>query len=704
MSSGSSEGARERLHRLRASGALSLDEYLTEIELLHEEEQRGGRTPASDHECAEDGNRSPEAAASVAAGSGSEEDEDEELVDEDGQPFQPAAKRPAPAPAAIDESLDTTGLREVASDQVIDTTPQTDNLDAISSFEDERLALPPLLLKGLHEMKFVRPSKIQAASLPRIWAERDLLAQSGNGTGKTACFALGMLKKVDCNLKAPQALCLCPTRELAKQIGDEICKMGKYMITEGGMKIKVILREERWEKGQQIEEQIVVGVPGKTTSLIKMRVLGVDKMQVFVLDEADEMLALLGDVMMRIREQLPKKVQCLFFFATYTDLVIAFAKGLARVSGNDMSQIEVKREHIFNDHVKQLYARCEGVKAKQELLVDLLLLSPPGQCIVFVSGSGAVDTLTELLTQNGHTVSSFHGYMEEDQRDKVLRDVRVGASRILITTNVLARGIDLPDVSLVVQFDMPVRRGGECDPETYLCRTGRTGRFGRPGVALSLVHDERELRLLKQVEAYFACEGLIQEIPRGADPEEWTRLLSVGRAPLQERSHSFSPGAPAAAKNPFSFAPAGGKAPAAAASPFSNGRGGGRGKGKGAQGSGKGSGKGSFSSMASAAGGSPAAVPAVEEDLSTLREEARLQRARDREELEATRAQLAALQRQADEQKAAHARLEEEVKQLRDSLSLLLPRNDEATEVAPRTGDQVTPLSVSGFLGRRRSF
>ena len=432
-----------------------------------------------------------------------------------------------PAEVEVDEP-EQTGLDEKAGDEVIDGTSQTDALHSVTidKFDSPQLALPPTILKGLYEMNFVRPSRIQAISLPKIWAGRNLLAQSHNGTGKTACFVLGMLRAVSAEQK-PQALCLCPTRELAKQISIEVHKMGKYHLAEAGLSIKTILREERYEKGDKMSEQIVVGTPGKVWSLMGIRVLDTSAIKIFVLDEADEMLMLggLGDMTKRIRSKLPKKVQTLFFSATWTESVTKFAKTLGGLSASDWMTVTVKRAYIFNDQVKQLYYRCDGKKAKEERLGDILTQVPVGQCIVFVHTREAVETLTKLLTANGHSVSSLHGRMEEKNRDKVLQDFHAGTSRILITTNVLSRGIDVPAVTLVIQYDMPVMKGGVADPETYLHRVGRTGRFGRKGVALNLIHDDKEMKVLKQIEVYFNREGLVTEIPQTADPEEFEKLL-----------------------------------------------------------------------------------------------------------------------------------------------------------------------------------
>ena len=190
-----------------------------------------------------------------------------------------------PVEAEVDEP-EAQKLDEKEGDEVIDGTSQNDALHAVTvdKFDSPQLALPPSLLKGLYEMNFVRPSRIQAISLPKIWAGRNLLAQSHNGTGKTACFVLGMLKQCTGEPK-PQALCLCPTRELAKQISAEVAKMGKHHLVEAGLSIKTILREERYEKGQSMTEQIVIGTPGKVWTLIGMRVLDTSMIKVFVLDE-----------------------------------------------------------------------------------------------------------------------------------------------------------------------------------------------------------------------------------------------------------------------------------------------------------------------------------------------------------------------------------------------------------------------------------
>ena len=249
--------------------------------------------------------------------------------------------------------------------------------------------------------------------------------------------------------------------------------------------------------------------------------------KVFVLDEADEMLTSgHGDNTKRIRNCMPKQLQTLFFSATWKDETVRYANSL-KGSGASWAQVTIKRTHIFNDQVKQYYLRCNGTKDKEARLGDLLGGVDAGQIIVFVSTRDSVDSITKRLTHAGHSVSSIHGKMEEKARDKALRDFRSAASKILVTTNILSRGIDVPAVTLVVQYDMPVLRGGVFDPETYLHRVGRTGRFGCKGVALNLISDDKEMRVLNDIEDYYERQAQIQEIPPTTDPEEMVALLSV---------------------------------------------------------------------------------------------------------------------------------------------------------------------------------
>jgi ATP-dependent RNA helicase DDX19/DBP5 len=225
---------------------------------------------------------------------------------------------------------------------------------------------------------------------------------------------------------------------------------------------------------------------------------------------------------------MPRQLQTLFFSTTRKQETTNFAESLKGSFGEaSWAQVTITCQHIFNDQVKQYYLRCNGFKEKEERLGDLIAGIDAGQIIVFVNTHDSVESLTRMLTASGHSVSSIHGKMEERARDKALKDFHEAASKILIATNVLSRGIDVPNVTLVVQYDMPVMHGGLFDPDTYLHRVGRTGRFGRKGVALNLIENEKEMRVLNDIEDYYERKAKIQEIPPTTDPEAMLALLTV---------------------------------------------------------------------------------------------------------------------------------------------------------------------------------
>ena len=265
-----------------------------------------------------------------------------------------------------------------------------------------------------------------------------------------------MLKVV--SEKKVQALCICPTRELAQQIGTEVLKMGKYMVTEKGMRIKVILREERYEKGATMEEQVIIGTPGKVWTLINMRVMGTADMRVFVLDEADEMLALggLGDTSKRIRQKMPKNVQTLFFSATWTASSSSPSSSRPPCTTGRRSR---QRDQIFNDQVRQCTTAPTASRRRRRQ--EILFQRPSASASSLCTGEGV--ELGALLKQEGHQVSMLQGNMDGLARDKVLEDT-MSTTRFLITTNVLSR-----------------HRRARRHPRHTVRHAGQEGRSVRPG-------------------------------------------------------------------------------------------------------------------------------------------------------------------------------------------------------------------------------
>lgn len=369
-------------------------------------------------------------------------------------------------------------------------------LYSVKSFEE--LGLSQELLKGLYAKKFTKPSKIQEKALPLLLSNpaRNMIGQSQSGTGKTAAFSLTMLTRVDESIPLTQCICLAPTRELARQTLDVVQDMGKFT------KITTqLIVPDSLERGKATNAHILVGTPGIMVDLIRRRLINASKVKVFVLDEADNMLEAqgLGDQCVRVKKNLPKDCQLVLFSATFPDEVRKYAEKFVP----NANSLELKHEDLNVKEIKQLYMDCNSEGHKFEVLCELYGLLTIGSSIIFVEKKVTADQLYAKMKAEGHTCSILHGGLQNDDRDRLIDDFREGRSKVLITTNVLARGIDIASVSMVVNYDLPVDKDGHPDPSTYLHRIGRTGRFGRSGVSISFVHDKRSYDILMKIKAYF---------------------------------------------------------------------------------------------------------------------------------------------------------------------------------------------------------
>lgn len=404
--------------------------------------------------------------------------------------------------SGIDPEDDTARIEIIQADP---TTPY----HSAATFEE--LGLNDDLMKGVYGMKFAKPSKIQAMSLPMIVAAdgeyKNLIAQAHNGSGKTACFVLAMLSRIDYSRSVTQALCIVPTRELARQIESVIMSMGKFTPIKVFLAVKSTHEaksSKRFDAIPPIDHHIVVGTPGKLIELLKKRIFIPADIKIFVLDEADEMVdsQSMGDQTIRIKRNLPKDVQVLLFSATYKDQVRALAEAVAP----DANQITVQRETLSLDRIQQYYINTSTKEDRYTILNDIYELLSVGQSIIFVRTRSTAANLTKQLRGDGHTVSVLYGGdMAPELRDKVLDEFRHGITRVLVTTNVLSRGVDISAVSIVINYDLPTDQYNTAvDPETYLHRIGRTGRFGRKGVAVNFVFDDHSVTLLKELERYYS--------------------------------------------------------------------------------------------------------------------------------------------------------------------------------------------------------
>nr|DBA15700.1 TPA: hypothetical protein GDO54_003172 [Pyxicephalus adspersus] len=350
-------------------------------------------------------------------------------------------------------------------------------------------------------MGFNRPSKIQENALPMMLAEppQNLIAQSQSGTGKTAAFVLAMLSRVNPANKFPQCLCLSPTYELALQTGKVIEQMGKFYPE---VKLAYAVRGNKLERGQKVPEQIVIGTPGTVLDWCsKLRFIDPKKIKVFVLDEADVMIATQGhqDQSIRIQRMLPRDCQMLLFSATFEDSVWKFAQKVVP----EPNIIKLKREEETLDTIKQYYVLCNCREEKFKALCNIYSSITIAQAMIFCHTRKTASWLAGELSKEGHKVALLSGEMMVEQRAAVIDRFRDGKEKVLVTTNVCARGIDVEQVSVVINFDLPVDKDGNPDNETYLHRIGRTGRFGKQGLAINMVDSKHSMNILNQIQEHF---------------------------------------------------------------------------------------------------------------------------------------------------------------------------------------------------------
>mmetsp|Transcript_33560 Transcript_33560/g.54525 ORF Transcript_33560/g.54525 Transcript_33560/m.54525 type:complete len:422 (-) Transcript_33560:140-1405(-) len=351
------------------------------------------------------------------------------------------------------------------------------------------------LLRGIYAFGFEKPSAIQQRAIRPILLGNDVIAQAQSGTGKTATFAISVLQKVDPAIRQCQALVLAPTRELAQQIVKVVIALSDFMSISvhgcvGGTAVRDDIRT------LQNGVHVVVGTPGRVFDMINRRALRIDALQLFILDEADEMLSRgFKEQIHDVFKFLPETVQVALFSATMPLDVLEVTTKFMR----EPIRILVKRDELTLEGIKQFYVAVEREEWKLDTLCDLYETLTITQAIIYCNTRRKVDWLTEKMTERDFTVSAMHGDMDQRERDVVMREFKSGSSRVLVATDLLARGIDVQQVSLVINFDLPR------DRENYIHRVGRSGRFGRKGTAISLL-TRRDAPLLRDIEVFYGTE------------------------------------------------------------------------------------------------------------------------------------------------------------------------------------------------------
>ena len=371
-------------------------------------------------------------------------------------------------------------------------------LQVCENFDD--MNLKEELLRGIYAYGFEKPSAIQQRAIVPCIKGMDVIAQAQSGTGKTATFSIAILEKIDTALRETQALILAPTRELAQQIQKVVMSLGDYMGAQchaciGGTSVKEDMR--KLDHGQHI----VVGTPGRVFDMISRKVLRTNDIKQFVLDEADEMLSRgFKDQIYDVFRHLNQEIQVILLSATMPAEVLEVTTRFMR----EPVRILVKKEELTLEGIRQFYISVEREEWKLDTLCDLYETLTITQAVIFCNTRRKVDWLTEKMHQRDFTVSAMHGDMDQKERDVIMREFRSGSSRVLITTDLLARGIDVQQVSLVINYDLPTNR------ENYIHRIGRGGRFGRKGVAINFVTDEdkRALQVIISATLYMSPANL----------------------------------------------------------------------------------------------------------------------------------------------------------------------------------------------------
>lgn len=369
--------------------------------------------------------------------------------------------------------------------------------ETVESFDE--LNLKKELLRGVYGYGFEKPSHIQQKAIIPLIKKRDTIAQAQSGTGKTATFAIGCLELIDTNVNEVQALVLAPTRELAQQIAIVFQLIGEFMKLKvhafiGGTSVKADI------KNLSDGVHIVVGTPGRVLDMINKKILNLTSLKIFVLDEADEMLSRgFLDSIKQIISFIPENCQIALFSAT-------MPKEILDITGkfmNDPVKILVKREELTLEGIRQYYIPMKK-EWKIEILLNLYKMMEITQAIIYCNSKKTVDFVTDELTKKGFVVSAIHSELPQQERDKVMKEFRTGASRVLVTTDLLARGIDVYQVSLVINYDIPRQK------ETYIHRIGRSGRFGRKGTAINFVTPE-DKEDLETIQKFY--NTTIEELP-----------------------------------------------------------------------------------------------------------------------------------------------------------------------------------------------
>jgi superfamily II DNA/RNA helicase len=393
----------------------------------------------------------------------------------------------------------TLEIYKMSQSEVFENYVTSQELDFYDSFDNKNLNLDDSILKGIYAYGFERPSPIQRIAIKPIIDGNDIVVQSHSGTGKTATFVIGLLSRIDISNKNTQAIIISNTRELADQISNVFKNLASFtgithsLCIGGDMQFKYV--------SDQMNSQVIIGTPGRVSDLINKDIINSEHVKMIVIDEADDVLSTgFRKQVKKIFTKINKEAQVILVSATIPPEMSSLFDAIFKP---EYISILIRDDHITLDGIRQYYIALDE-QYKQDTIMDLYQFMNIGQGIIYCNKKYKADELKEVLEGKDFSASVLHGDMMQKEREQVMEKFRTGNTRILITTDIMARGIDVQQVSIVINYDMPKY------PQTYIHRIGRSGRFGRKGCAVNFV-TRKEKNILQFIQKLYSTT--IHEFP-----------------------------------------------------------------------------------------------------------------------------------------------------------------------------------------------
>ena len=379
-------------------------------------------------------------------------------------------------------------------------------VECYSKFDE--MGLKTNLLRGIYSLGYEHPSFIQQRAIVPVYQGHDCICQAQSGTGKTAAFSTAILQLIDASVREPQAIVLSPTRHLAQQTHKVMKDLALHMDINVHLLIGGLGQPSNRAHASMLADgvHVVVGTPGRVNQMVaETGALRTERIKILVIDEADEMLDMgFKDQVYDLIKYLPEEAQVCLFSATMPQEALEITEKFMR----DPVRILIKKEEVTLDGIDQYFVDVQREEYKLDCLCDLYESLTISQAIIFCRTKRKVDWLLEKMSERDFTCSALHGEMDQRDRDLVVEEFRSGSSRVLLTTDCLARGFDCQQVNLVINFDLPVKRAD------YIHRIGRSGRFGRKGVAINFI-TASDIRQMRDIEGYY--HSMWTELPQNLD-------------------------------------------------------------------------------------------------------------------------------------------------------------------------------------------